>query len=186
MGALGKGIKKYRVLKNWEEGEERKGRGGAGRWQLFQCGVLENNATACAVAAGSANGTDIYAREVQEDAAKKAKGGVRRARRGRGRKERRGTKLRMMSRDRVYARFYRPPTFLVFAHSPFTRLLVFQCWPFFSLAPRMAFWAIVFCEDAVTLCVEDGCCTARGSSVVVVSGEELSSEVGLNVTRELH
>ena len=50
----------------------------------------------------------------------------------------------------------------------------------------MAFWAIVFCEDAVTLCVEDGCCTARGSSVVVVSGEELSSEVGLNVTRELH
>ena len=30
MGALGKGIKKYRVLKNWEEGEERKGRGRVG------------------------------------------------------------------------------------------------------------------------------------------------------------
>ena len=61
-------------------------------------GVLSKNATASAVAAGSANGTDVYTREVQEDAAKKAKGGVRRARRGRGRKARRGRKLRRAAR----------------------------------------------------------------------------------------
>ena len=39
--------------------------------------------------------------------------------------------------------------------SLFKCFLVFQRWPFFAFALRMAFWAIVFCEDAVTLCVED-------------------------------
>ena len=60
-------------------------------------GVLSKNATASAVAAGSANGTDVYTREVQEDAAKKAKGG-KKGKKGKGKKGKKGKKAQKGSK----------------------------------------------------------------------------------------
>ena len=83
-----------------------------------------------------------------------------------------------------------PRLFRLRPQSLFKCLLVFQRWPFFAFALRVAFWAIVFCEDAVTLCVEDN----EGLDAVerevhlawfllLLSAAAESSS--LNVTREL-